>query len=105
MASPIVGQSVCLPAVSTVSPPGPHATVYEIITNQILAELERVAVPWRKAAVGDTTTSKPHHQAAYLDMVWHAEDGKGPDFKRLAKESRNNVRECLMRLEVDLMAL
>jgi len=38
-------------------------------------------------------------------MVWHAEDGKGPDFERLAKESRNNVRECLMRLEVDLMAL
>lgn len=47
MASPIVSQSVC----STVVPAGspkPHASVYEIITAQILAELERGEVPWRK---------------------------------------------------------
>jgi DNA polymerase III gamma/tau subunit len=45
--------------------------------------------------------------AAYLDSVWHAEGGNGnaPDLARLAKESRNNVRDCLMRLEVELMAL
>jgi DNA polymerase III gamma/tau subunit len=45
--------------------------------------------------------------AAYLDNVWHAEggNGDGPDLARLAKESRNNVRDCLMRLEVELMAL
>jgi hypothetical protein len=45
--------------------------------------------------------------AAYLDRVWHAEggNGNGPDFERLAKDSRNNVRDCLMRLEVELMAL
>jgi len=45
--------------------------------------------------------------AAYLDKVWHAEGGNGnaPDFVRLAKDSRNNVRDCLMRLEVELMAL
>ena len=45
--------------------------------------------------------------AAYLDRVWHAEGGNGnrPDFERLAKDSRNNVRDCLMRLEVELMAL
>jgi len=45
--------------------------------------------------------------AAYLDKVWHAEGGNGnaPDFERLAKDSRNNVRDCLMRLEVELMAL
>jgi DNA polymerase III gamma/tau subunit len=45
--------------------------------------------------------------AAYLDRVWHAEgeNGNAPDFERLAKESRNNVRDCLMRLEVELMAL
>ena len=45
--------------------------------------------------------------AAYLDSVWHAEggNGDGPDLARLAKESRNNVRDCLMRLEVELMAL
>jgi replication factor C subunit 2/4 len=45
--------------------------------------------------------------AAYLYRVWHAEggNGNGPDFERLAKDSRNNVRDCLMRLEVELMAL
>ena len=45
--------------------------------------------------------------AAYLDRIWHAEGGNGncPDFERLAKDSRNNVRDCLMRLEVELMAL
>lgn len=45
--------------------------------------------------------------AGYLDRVWHAEggNGNGPDFERLAKDSRNNVRNCLMRLEVELMAL
>ena len=45
--------------------------------------------------------------AAYLDEVWHAEggNGNGPDLTRLAKETRNNVRDCLMRLEVELMAL
>src|ERR1700680_3244595 len=45
--------------------------------------------------------------AEYLGKVWHAEggNGNGPDLARLAKESRNNVRDCLMRLEVELMAL
>jgi hypothetical protein len=43
----------------------------------------------------------------YLDKVWHAEggNGNGPDFGRLAKECRNDVRDCLGRLEVELMAL
>ncbi len=45
--------------------------------------------------------------AAYLDKVWRAEggNGNGPDLVRLAKDSRNNLRDCLMRLEVELMAL
>ena len=45
--------------------------------------------------------------AEYLDKVWHAEggNGNGPDFGRLAKECRNDVRDCLGRLEVELMAL
>lgn len=47
MATPIVSQSVCSPVVPA-SPPRPYASVYEIITNQILAELERGQVPWRK---------------------------------------------------------
>jgi DNA polymerase III delta prime subunit len=45
--------------------------------------------------------------ATYLDTIWHAEGGNGnaPDLARLAKESRNNVRDALMKLEVELMAL
>jgi DNA polymerase III gamma/tau subunit len=44
--------------------------------------------------------------ATYLDNIWHLEggNGNGPDLARLAKDSRNNVRDCLMRLEVELMA-
>ena len=44
--------------------------------------------------------------AGYLERVWRAEGGNGnaPDFARLAKECRNNVRDCLGRLEVELMA-
>lgn len=43
---------------------------------------------------------------AYLDRVWHAEAGNGncPDLARLAKDSRNNVRDCLQTLEVELLA-
>lgn len=39
--------------------------------------------------------------AAYLDKVWHAEGGNGnaPDLVGLAKDSHNNVRDCLMRLD------
>jgi hypothetical protein len=42
-----------------------------------------------------------------FDKLWHAEGGNGnaPDLERMAKDSRNNVRDCLMRLEVELMAL
>jgi antirestriction protein ArdC len=48
MATPIVSQSVYSPVVPAGSLPKPHASVYEIITNQILAELEKGEVPWRK---------------------------------------------------------
>jgi putative ATPase len=45
--------------------------------------------------------------AGYLNTIWHAEGGNGntPDLVRLAKESRNNVRDALMKLEVELMVL
>jgi replication-associated recombination protein RarA len=45
--------------------------------------------------------------AGYLERVWHSEGGDAdcPDLTRLAKETRNNVRDCLMRLEVELMAI
>jgi replication factor C small subunit len=43
--------------------------------------------------------------AAYLTKVWHAEGGNGnaPDLARLVRESRSNVRNCLMRLEIEQM--
>jgi replication-associated recombination protein RarA len=45
--------------------------------------------------------------AEYLDKVWHAEggNGNGSAFARLSKDCRNNVRDFLGRLEVELMAL
>jgi DNA polymerase III gamma/tau subunit len=45
--------------------------------------------------------------AVYLDKVWHCEGGNGnsPDLARLAKDSRNNLRDALMKLEIELMAL
>jgi antirestriction protein ArdC len=52
MASPIVSQYVCpsvpSPVQSVVSNPRPYASVYEIVTERILAELEKGQVPWRK---------------------------------------------------------
>jgi antirestriction protein ArdC len=48
MASPIVSQPVCSPVAPAGISPKTHASVYEIVTNQILAELERGEVPWRK---------------------------------------------------------
>ena len=43
----------------------------------------------------------------HLDHVWHAEGGNGncPNLKRLAADCHNNIREALMRLEIELMAL
>lgn len=42
-----------------------------------------------------------------LQRVWHGETlgkaGLGPNFARIVKESNNNVRECLMRLETEIM--
>jgi replication-associated recombination protein RarA len=45
--------------------------------------------------------------AVFLDRVWHSEGGNGnrPDLSRVVKDSRNNVRDALMTLEVELMAL
>src|SRR5467141_1902824 len=52
MATPIVSQSVRtsvpFPGQSEISTSRPHASVYEIVTSRILAELERGEIPWRK---------------------------------------------------------
>jgi hypothetical protein len=41
----------------------------------------------------------------YLAGVWHSEGGNGncPNLKRLVADAHNNVRESLMRLELELM--
>lgn len=45
--------------------------------------------------------------AALLERIWESEAGTAekPNFARIVKESNNNVRESLMRLETELMAL
>ena len=48
MATAIVSQSVSSAVPSAVEPVRPHASVYEIVTSRILAELEKGQVPWRK---------------------------------------------------------
>ena len=48
MASPIVSQSACSSAIAAVNQSKPHAAVYDIVTERILAELEKGEVPWRK---------------------------------------------------------
>jgi replication-associated recombination protein RarA len=42
---------------------------------------------------------------AHLERVWHAENSGGdcPNLKRLVADTRSNVRESLMRLELELM--
>jgi antirestriction protein ArdC len=46
--SQYVRPSVPSPVQTEVSTSRPHASVYEIVTSRILAELERGVVPWRK---------------------------------------------------------
>ncbi|MBV9886228.1 MAG: DUF1738 domain-containing protein [Acidobacteria bacterium] len=48
MATSIVSQSVCSSAVPATVSATERQSVYEIITSQILAELEKGVVPWRK---------------------------------------------------------
>jgi hypothetical protein len=42
---------------------------------------------------------------AHLERVWHSEGGNGdcPNLKRLCADTHKNVRESLMRLELELM--
>jgi antirestriction protein ArdC len=48
VATPIVSQSVCSPVVAAGSPPRPHASVYDIVTAQVIQQLESGVAPWRK---------------------------------------------------------
>jgi antirestriction protein ArdC len=48
VATAIVSQSGCSSVSSPASTPGPHASVYDIVTERILAELEKGEIPWRK---------------------------------------------------------
>ena len=48
MATTIVSQSVRSAVNPNIVPSTPHQSVYEIITGQILAELEKGVIPWRK---------------------------------------------------------
>jgi antirestriction protein ArdC len=48
MATPIVSQSVHSPVIPELSLPKPHASVYEIVTEQVIKQLESGVAPWRK---------------------------------------------------------
>src|SRR6266436_6622410 len=96
MATPIVSQSVCSPVVPA-SPPRPHASVYEIITSQILAELERGEVPWRKPwhtlPPANLVSKKPYR---VINVFLLALQGYGSQFWltfNQAKQLGGNVRK------------
>jgi replication-associated recombination protein RarA len=44
--------------------------------------------------------------AELLERIWQSEHGseQKPDFKRMAKDSANNVRDALMNLEIELLS-
>ena len=95
MATPIVRQTVCSPVVPA-SPPRPRASVYEIITGQILAELERGEVPWRKPwgtlPPANLITKKPYRG---INVFLLAFAGYGSQFWltfNQAKQLGGNVR-------------
>jgi len=48
VATAIVSQSVCSAVSPVVESTRPRASVYDIVTERILAELEKGQVPWRK---------------------------------------------------------
>lgn len=48
MATAIVSHPICSAVPSAVEPAKSHASVYDIVTSRILAELEKGQVPWRK---------------------------------------------------------
>jgi antirestriction protein ArdC len=48
VATAIVSHHVCSAVPSAVEPAKSHASVYDIVTSRILAELEKGQVPWRK---------------------------------------------------------
>src|SRR6266436_4390091 len=96
MATPIVSQSVYSPVVPA-SPPRPHASVYEIITNQILAELEKGEVPWRKpwhSLPPANLITKKAYRGINVFLLWFA--GYGSQFWltfNQAKQLGGNIRK------------
>jgi hypothetical protein len=60
-------------------------------------EHENFYVPKFRHLISNEIKPKLHSTESMLDNA--------PDLVRLAKDSRNNIRDCLMRLEVELMAL
>jgi antirestriction protein ArdC len=97
MASPIVSQSVCSPVVPAVDGPRARCSVYEIITNQILAALEQGQVPWRKPwrtlPPANLITKKPYRG---INVFLLAFAGYGSQFWltfNQAKQLRGNIRK------------
>jgi DNA polymerase III gamma/tau subunit len=83
----------------------PPNTVFIFTTN----DTDRLTVPFlsrmRKVKFSKEGISK--QVADYLKLVWESEagDAPAPNFERIVKDSKNNVRESLMELELKLMAV
>jgi antirestriction protein ArdC len=60
VATAIVSQSVCSAVSPAVQSERPHASVYEIVTSRILAELEKGQVPWRTLPPANLVSKKPY---------------------------------------------
>jgi antirestriction protein ArdC len=48
VATSIVSQAVHSPVIPAVNLPKPHASVYEIVTQRIIEQLEAGVAPWKK---------------------------------------------------------
>jgi len=66
----------------------------------------KLADKYRPQSIGEFIgLEKPKHIMEKFAVNPYPSDGNAPDLARLAKESRNNVRDALMKLELELMAL
>jgi DNA polymerase III gamma/tau subunit len=82
----------------------PHKTVFAFTCNSTKRLTERFTS--RCIQFEFSTYGLSKEIVAHLEKIWHAEGGTGeiPDFKRIVNDCRSNIRDCLIRLEGELLA-
>jgi antirestriction protein ArdC len=78
VATAIVSQPVCPAVPSAVESAKPHASIYDIVTERILAKLEKGHVPWRTRPPANLISKKPYRGintfllalAGYSSQYW-----------------------------------